>query len=98
MLQENSPAGSYPDYFSGRASYWTVTGVSSDTKEALISEDGTVEPEKGHFSLEPVLKIGEKLMNHSNVEPEQGMGFPGYSAVIMFFSLRAVGGTAGSGL
>ncbi len=81
---ENSPAGNFPDYFSGRASYWTVTGVSSDTKEALISEGGTVEPEKGHFSLEPMLKIGEKLVNHSNVEPVQGMGFPGIDLGFVF--------------
>ena len=57
---ENSPAGNYPDYFSGRASYWTVTGVSSDTKEALISEDGMVEAEKARFSIEPMLKIGDR--------------------------------------
>lgn len=75
----NSPAGSYPDYFSRHASYWTVTGVSSDTKEALISEDGMVEAEKARFSVEPMLKIGNTVVNHSNVEPVQRMGFPGYS-------------------
>lgn len=80
----NSPAGSYPDYFSGRASYWTVTGVSSDTKEALISEDGMVEAEKARFSLEPMLKTGNTLINHSNVQPEQVMGFPGYSGDYVF--------------
>ena len=80
----NSPAGSYPGYFSGRASYWTVTGVSSDTKEALISEDGMVEAEKGRFSIEPMLKINDTLLNHSNVRPEQQMGFPGYSGGFVF--------------
>ncbi|MGB3924713.1 MAG: discoidin domain-containing protein [Bacteroidales bacterium] len=75
----NSPAGSYPGYFSGRASYWTVTGVSSDTKEALISEDGMVEAEKARFSLEPMIKTANRLINHSNVRPEQGMGYPGYT-------------------
>ncbi|MCU0459810.1 MAG: discoidin domain-containing protein [Bacteroidales bacterium] len=81
---KNSPAGSYPDYFSGRASYWTVTGVSSDTKEALISEDGMVEAEKARFSIEPMLKIGDTLINHSNVQPEQGMGFPRHSSDFVF--------------
>ncbi len=80
----NSPAGNYPAYFSEKAVYWTVTGVSGDTKEALISEDGTVEPEKAHFSIEPMLKIGETLLNHSNVEPIQGMGFPGLAGGFAF--------------
>ena len=81
---KNSPAGSYPGYFSRRASYWTVTGVSSDTKEALISEDGMVEAEKARFSLEPMLKIGDTVVNHSNVNPVQGMGFPGYTSDFVF--------------
>ena len=81
---KNSPAGSYPGYFSERASYWTVTGVSSDTKEALISEDGMLEVEKGRFSIEPMLKIGNTLVNHSNVKPDQGMGFPGYNKDFVF--------------
>jgi len=81
---KNSPEGSYPAYFSERASYWTVTGVSSDTKEALISEDGTVEVEKARFSIEPVIKIGEVLVNHADVKPVQGMGFPGLSGGFIF--------------
>jgi hypothetical protein len=80
----NSAPGSYPGYFSGRASYWTVTGVSSDTKEALISEDGMVEAEKARFSIEPMLRIGDTLLNHSNIESVQGMGFPGYTNDFVF--------------
>lgn len=103
---ENSPAGNYPYYFSGRASYWTVTGVSSDTKEALISEDGMVEAEKARFSIEPMLKIGNTLLNHSNVQPVQGMGFPGYNGDFVFLpsvewkheGLRFVTGVSSGGM
>jgi hypothetical protein len=80
----NSPDGYYPSYFSKRASYWTVSGVSRDTKEALINEDGMVEIEKGRFSIEPMLMKGGTLFNHSNVEPVQGMGFPGYNGDFIF--------------
>lgn len=80
----NSPDGNYPAYFSERASYWTVTGVSSDTKEALLSEDGTVEVEKARFSIEPMIKTGGTLINHSAVAPVQGMGFPGISGGFVF--------------
>ena len=47
----NSPAGNYPRYFSSQASYWTITGVNNDVKEALISEDGMVEVDKACFPL-----------------------------------------------
>ncbi len=80
----NSPPGNYPAYFSEKASYWTITGVNSDVKEALISESGMVEPEKGAFSLEPMIRIGDSLYNHSNVIPEQSMGFPGLNSGFIF--------------
>ncbi|MDM8003190.1 MAG: discoidin domain-containing protein [Bacteroidota bacterium] len=81
---KNSPEGNYPAYFSERASSWTVTGVSSDTKEALLSEDGTVEVEKARFSIEPVIKVGETVVSHAVVKPVQGMGFPGLSGGFVF--------------
>lgn len=81
---KNSPEGNYPAYFSERASYWTVTGVSSDTKEALISEDGTVEVEKASFSIEPMIKTGETLINRTVVKSIQGMGFPGFRGDFVF--------------
>ena len=52
---EHSPLGDYPRYFNKEASYWTVTGVNRDVKESLINEDGMVEVEKGHFSIEPII-------------------------------------------
>jgi hypothetical protein len=72
---ENSTAGDYPRYFSGQASYWTITGVNNDTKEALLNEDGMVEVDKALFSIEPMLLIGDSLLNWSNMDPVQTMGF-----------------------
>ena len=71
---KNSPAGNYPRYFSEQASYWTITGVNNDVKEALINEDGMIEVDKALFSLEPMLKIGDSLFNWSNVKTVQSMG------------------------
>ncbi|MEO8577972.1 MAG: discoidin domain-containing protein, partial [Gemmatimonadales bacterium] len=53
--------GSYPRYFSGKQSYWTVIGVSGDTREALIDEQGSLETGKAQFSLEPFLFANGKL-------------------------------------
>ncbi len=73
---KNSPAGDYPRYFSEQASYWTITGVNNDVKEALINEDGMVEAEKAHFSIEPMIKTGDSLYNWSNVVSFQSLGTP----------------------
>ncbi|MGA1977852.1 MAG: discoidin domain-containing protein [Bacteroidales bacterium] len=71
---ENSPLGDYPRYFMKQASYWTVTGVSGDVKEALINEDGMIEVDKGLFSIEPMIRMGDSLFNWSNVSPVQSLG------------------------
>ena len=71
---ENSPSGNYPRYFSKQASYWTITGVNNDVKEALINEDGMVEVDKAAFSIEPMIKVGDSLYNWSNVKSVQSLG------------------------
>ena len=48
-IAKESPRGRYPRAYVGEQSYWTVVGVDGDTHEALLSEDGTVEPEKGGY-------------------------------------------------
>ena len=74
---KHSPVGNYPRYFMEQASYWTVTGVNNDVKEGLINEDGMVEVDKGLFSLEPVIKQGDRLYHWSDVKAVQSMGRPG---------------------
>ncbi len=73
---KNSNPGSYPRYFLNQASYWTVTGVNNDTKEAMINEEGMVEVDKNLFSIEPMVKIGDSLYSWHNVESSQSMSFP----------------------
>lgn len=70
---KNSPIGYYPRYFLEQASYWTITGVNNDVKEALISEDGMVEVDKASFSIEPMLKLNDKIFNWSNVKSFQSL-------------------------
>ncbi len=71
---KNSPVGNYPRYFSELASFWTVAGVNNDVKEAMISEDGIVEVDKGLFSIEPLIKMGDSIYNWHNVKASQSMG------------------------
>jgi hypothetical protein len=71
---KNSSVGDYPRYFLEQASYWTISGVNNDVKEAMINEDGMVEVDKGLFSIEPMVKIGDSLYNWSNSNPAQSLG------------------------
>ena len=73
-IADKSAKGDYPRYFSKQASYWTVTGLNNDTKEALLNEDGMVEVEKAAFSIEPMVKLNDTLFNWSNVNTTQMLG------------------------
>jgi hypothetical protein len=70
----NSEKGNYPGYFSQQATNWTISGVNNDVKEALISEDGMVEVDKGLFSIEPLIIIADSLFNWNNVKSIQSLG------------------------
>ena len=85
---KHSPAGNYPRYFSEQASYWTITGVNNDVKEALINEDGMVEVDKALFSIEPMIKNGDTLYNWSNVKAVQSMGPAGDQHGFEFCAVR----------
>jgi hypothetical protein len=73
-IAQKSKAGYYPRSFLGQASYWTINGVNQDIKEVLINEDGMVEVEKGRFSIEPMIRVGDSLYNWNNVKATQQLG------------------------
>lgn len=62
--------GDYSRYLAGEQSYWTVVGADGDGAEALLGEDGAVEPFAGGFSIEPFVKIGGELVTWADVETE----------------------------
>jgi hypothetical protein len=57
FIAHESPPGCFPKYFMDRQSFWTLVGVSGDTKESLINEQGQIETDKMNFSLEPFLLV-----------------------------------------
>jgi hypothetical protein len=69
----NAPAGSYPRYLSAKQSFWTVIGVDGDDAEALINEQGAIEPHAGGFSLEPFLDVGGKLVTWHDARQTQSL-------------------------
>jgi hypothetical protein len=73
-VAQRSPKGRYPRYFLKQASYWTVVGVASDEKEALLNEDGVVEVDKQHFSIEPYIRLNTgELLTWANAREQQSL-------------------------
>jgi hypothetical protein len=72
-LAADAPRGWYPRYFLKEASYWTIVGVASDPKEALLNEDGSFEVDKQQFSVEPIITLesGNQLLTWANARSEQ---------------------------
>jgi hypothetical protein len=70
-VARDAARGTYPRSFSGEQSYWTVAGVDGDTENALVGEDGAVEPARGAFSVEPLLFFDGRLLRWSDVAISQ---------------------------
>lgn len=49
--------GSFPKSWLGAPLYWTVLGAPEGAHEALLSDEGALEPRRGGFSLEPFLFV-----------------------------------------
>ncbi len=72
-IAKDAPRGFYPRAFSGELSYWTVVGRDGDADEALINEDGAIEPSIGSFSVEPFLYMDDRLITWNDVKIEQSL-------------------------
>ncbi len=72
-VAKSAPRGDFPRYLAGEQPYWTVVGADGADAEALIGEDGNVEPFKGGFSIEPFLKVGEKVFTWADAAPRQSL-------------------------
>ena len=71
-IARDSQAGDYPRYLLGQQSYWTIVGADGDELEALVGEDGAVEPFKAEFSIEPFL-YDHRLMTWSTAAKRQSL-------------------------
>ncbi|HJT18316.1 MAG TPA: hypothetical protein VJ853_13040, partial [Thermoanaerobaculia bacterium] len=68
-----SDRGDYPRYLHDEQSYWTIVGVDGDSGKALFNTDGTVEPEKGGYSIEPFLYADGHLIGWNDVQSKQSL-------------------------
>ena len=61
-VAQGSMPGVWPRPLTGQQSYWTVIGLPRDERDALLSEDGSLEPHPGGFSLEPFVRADGRLL------------------------------------
>jgi hypothetical protein len=72
-IARDAPRGAYPRYLTGEGAYWTVVGADGDTEEALLGEDGALEPGKRLWSVEPFLWVDGELVRWSDVGTVQSL-------------------------
>ncbi len=72
-IAADHPRGFYPKYLHREQSYWTLTGVSGDKKEALINEEGMVEVDKSSFSIEPFIYHDGQFITWDKVRTRQSL-------------------------
>ena len=72
-LAKASPRGAFPRAFIGEQPYWTLAGSDGGKVAALISEDASIEPAKGSFSIEPAVIDGGRRFDWTAVEASQSL-------------------------
>jgi hypothetical protein len=70
-MAREAPPGTYPKYFTGAQSYWTVLGADGDHHDAAFNEEGMLEVDRGRFSLEPFLWSDGRLITWRDAQTSQ---------------------------
>ena len=73
IVARDAPRGAYPRYLIGEQPYWTIVGADGAEEEALVGEDGNVEPFKSGESIEPFLWVNGKRLTWADVEITQSL-------------------------
>jgi len=71
-IAANEPRGLFPRYLCGEQTYWTPVGSAlGGVTQALLNEDGMLEVDRGTFSIEPFLYVGDELVTWADGSPTQ---------------------------
>ena len=73
IVARDAPRGDYPRYLLGEQPYWTIAGADDAEEEALVGEDGNVEPFKSGESIEPFLWVDGKRLTWADVTITQSL-------------------------
>jgi hypothetical protein len=73
IVARNAARGAYPRYLVGEQPYWTIVGADGANAEALVGEDGNIEPFKGGFSIEPFVLRGGMTLSWADVSARHSL-------------------------
>jgi len=65
------PRGWHPRWLAGEQSYWTPIGLPDGHTCAIMNEEGMVEVDRGTFSIEPFLHLGDRLVTWADADVSQ---------------------------
>lgn len=68
-----APRANVPRWVNQQQAYWTLAGVPEDDQEALLSEDGMIEPYKRGFALVPSLLLGDRWVTYADAVITQSL-------------------------
>lgn len=66
-------AGWYPMWLTRQQEFWTITGLPDDEHETALGETGTIEPQKGAFSVQPFVIANGQLVTYADVKLEPSL-------------------------
>jgi hypothetical protein len=70
-IASSEARGWHPRWLHREQSEWTPIGISNGTHCALMNTDGMVEVGEGSFSIEPMLRINNRLRTWTDIVPRQ---------------------------
>ncbi|MBA2771653.1 MAG: discoidin domain-containing protein, partial [Sphingomonas sp.] len=65
--------GGFPRGFVGEQNYWTLVATPEGGVSGLMDESGAVENSPGGFSIEPFVRVGERLVTWADVAVTQSL-------------------------
>ncbi len=72
ILAAEHPAR-FPRWMTREQAYWTGVGVPDDFNEAILCEDGTIEPHPRGFSIAPFLHVDGRLITRDDADVAQAL-------------------------
>ena len=72
ILAEQEPAR-YARWLLHEEAYWTGVGVPDDVHEAILGEDGTIEPFKRNFTIAPFLYVDNQFVTRDDAKVSQSL-------------------------
>jgi hypothetical protein len=70
-VAKHEPRGCHPRWLAGEQSYWTPIGLADGDTCAIMNEEGMIEVDRGTYSIEPFVSLGDRLITWADADISQ---------------------------